>query len=138
MTTRHESRTIAFKFLYGNLPDGKSSGATAVEYSRQQFEGFCDSFEFKFDDYAWEVCQGTGQNLPALDEKIAFQAANWRLERMAKVDLTILRLATYELLFRKDIPRKVALDEAVELAKEYGEKDSPAFVNGLLDKLSNA
>jgi N utilization substance protein B len=63
-------------------------------------------------------------------------STNWRLDRMSRVDLTILRLAAQEILFRADIPKSVSINEAVELAKRFGAEDSPAFVNGLLDKIA--
>ena len=70
-----------------------------------------------------------------LDAAIAEAATHWRLDRIATVDRTILRLGTYELTAEKDTPAAVVLDEAVELAKRFGEADSPAFVNGVLDAI---
>lgn len=70
-----------------------------------------------------------------LDEKINQVAEGWKTRRMAKVDLTIIRLALYEILYDNDVPEKVAINEAVELAKKYGGDDSPSFVNGVLAKL---
>ena len=63
-------------------------------------------------------------------------AKGWKTTRMGKVDLTIIRLAVYEMKYEEDIPVKVAINEAVELAKQYGTDDSPAFVNGILAKLA--
>ncbi len=71
-------------------------------------------------------------NLPKLDEIIADAAPQWPLDKVAKVDLSILRLATYELTFSKSTPPKVIVDEAVELAKEFGGETSSSFVNGVL------
>jgi N utilization substance protein B len=73
---------------------------------------------------------------PVLDRTIREVAKNWSLERMAPVDLTILRIGTYELLYQPDIPGRVTLNEAIEIAKRYGSKESPSFVNGLLDKIA--
>ncbi len=73
--------------------------------------------------------------LPELDEKIDSVAEGWKTKRMGKVDLTILRLALYEILYDKEIPEKVAINEAVELAKKFGQNESPSFVNGVLAKL---
>jgi N utilization substance protein B len=70
-----------------------------------------------------------------LDREITAAAANWRLDRMAPVDRTILRLGAYELLAEPDTPPAVVLDEAIELAKRFGEHDSPSFVNGVLDAI---
>ena len=73
--------------------------------------------------------------LPEIDKKLESVSEGWKLERMVKVELTILRLAVYELLYDDDIPANVAINEAVELAKVYGGDTSPAFVNGILAKL---
>ncbi len=76
-----------------------------------------------------------GELLPEIDKKLESVSEGWKLERMGKVELTILRLAVYELLYDDDIPANVAINEAVELAKVYGGDTSPAFVNGILAKL---
>ena len=73
--------------------------------------------------------------LPEIDKKLESVSEGWKLERMGKVERTILRLAVYELLYDDDIPANVAINEAVELAKVYGGDTSPAFVNGILAKL---
>ncbi len=70
-----------------------------------------------------------------LDEKINKVAQGWKTRRMGKVELTILRQALYEMEYDEDVPQKVAINEAVDLAKKYGGKDSPAFINGVLAKL---
>lgn len=75
------------------------------------------------------------ERIPELDVKINQVAEGWKTKRMGKVDLTILRLALFELLFDDDIPPKVAINEAVELAKKFGGEDSSAFINGVLAKL---
>ncbi|MGW8323342.1 MAG: transcription antitermination factor NusB, partial [Thermodesulfobacteriota bacterium] len=71
-----------------------------------------------------------------LDEVLRQTAANWALERMAAVDRSLLRLAAYELLFRPDIPTAVAINEALEIAKEFSTLDSASFINGLLDQIA--
>lgn len=75
-------------------------------------------------------------NIDNIDNAINEASDDWSIERMSKVDLTILRLAYYEMNFDEDIPVKVAINEAVELAKIYGGDDSPAFINGVLGKLA--
>ncbi len=75
--------------------------------------------------------------LGELDHRIAGASANWRVDRMTRVDRNVLRLGVYELSYRLDIPRAVALDEAVELAKRFGSEDSGAFVNGVLDQIAD-
>ena len=78
---------------------------------------------------------GVAAHQEELDALIARYSEHWRLERMALVDRNLLRLATFELLYRDDIPAKVVINEAVELAKRYGTEESGAFVNGLLDRI---
>lgn len=73
--------------------------------------------------------------IPELDEKINSVAEGWKTKRMGKVELTILRLAVFEMKYDQEIPEKVAINEAVELAKKFGGKDSSAFINGILAKL---
>jgi len=84
---------------------------------------------------AERLVAGAHARVPELDAAIAGAAANWRLDRIAPVDRTILRLGAYELAAEPHTPPAVVLDEAVELAKRFGEADSPAFVNGVLDAI---
>lgn len=73
--------------------------------------------------------------IPEIDEKIDRVAEGWKIKRMGKVELALLRLAVYEMKYDQDVPEKVAINEAVELAKKYGGRDSSAFINGILAKL---
>lgn len=77
-----------------------------------------------------------GEKLSEIDALINEKAEGWNTQRMGKVDLTIIRLAVYEMLFDEDVPAKVAINEAVELAKKYGQDESPSFVNGVLAKFA--
>lgn len=87
--------------------------------------------------YADDAVRGVRARLSELDARITKASTNWRLERMARVDRNLLRLGTWELLHRSDVPRAVVLDEAVELAKRYGTEESGAFVNGVLDRVAD-
>jgi N utilization substance protein B len=87
--------------------------------------------------YANELVQGAVSVMGDLDARISKASAHWRVERMTRVDRNVLRLGVYELLHRMDVPRAVALDEAVELAKRYGTEESGAFVNGVLDQVAD-
>ncbi|KPK38526.1 MAG: hypothetical protein AMJ78_09850 [Omnitrophica WOR_2 bacterium SM23_29] len=87
-------------------------------------------------DFGTALVKGTVENMQKIDEVITKYASNWKLKRMAVVDRNVLRLATYELLYREDIPHKVAINEAVDLAKKYGDIDSGKFVNGVLDRIN--
>ncbi len=85
--------------------------------------------------YADDIVRGIADTLPQVDATITAASANWRIERMTRVDRNLLRLGTWELMFRPDVPRAVVLDEAVELAKSYGTDESSAFVNGVLNQI---
>lgn len=86
--------------------------------------------------YAREIVDGVGDHRDEIDELIASYAQGWPIDRMPNVDRAVLRLASWELLFNPDIPVAVAIDEAVELAKEYSTEDSGRFVNGVLSKIA--
>ncbi len=87
--------------------------------------------------YANDLVRGVMNTLSDLDARIAKASAHWRLERMTRVDRNVLRMGVFELLHRLDVPRAVALDEAVELAKRFGTEESGAFVNGVLDQVAD-
>lgn len=86
--------------------------------------------------YTRALVYGTIENLEEIDALIESHAKNWVIKRMACVDRNILRFAVFELVFRTDIPRKVSINEAIEVAKKYGNTDSNKFVNGILDKVA--
>jgi len=85
--------------------------------------------------FARQLVTGCCEHRKELDEKIATVAENWEIHRMAVIDRNILRMATYELLYCDDIPPKVSINEAIELAKRFSTADSGAFVNGVLDRI---
>lgn len=86
--------------------------------------------------YIQEKIQAVAEKTAEIDEMINASAKGWKTTRMGKVDLTLLRLAVYEIKFDEDIPTGVAINEAVELAKKYGTDESPSFVNGVLAKIA--
>lgn len=86
--------------------------------------------------YLNEVTQGTVAHRPQLDTLIEQHAVGWRLSRIGKVDLSILRLALFEMLYQKDVPESVAINEAVELSKKYSDVKSKQFINGILGSIS--
>jgi N utilization substance protein B len=88
--------------------------------------------------FALELVQGVGGHQVEIDKLIEEHSHNWRLDRMARVDRSVLRVAVYELRFRDDIPKKVTLNEAVELGKRFGTEESSAFINGVLDRIALA
>ena len=98
---------------------------------------FADMEELKEADqsYMEEKYARVVDKLPEIDKRIEETAKSWKISRMGKVDLTVLRLAVYEMEFDEDVPVGVAINEAVELAKKFGGDDSPAFINGILGKI---
>ena len=87
--------------------------------------------------YADETVRGVAERREELDARITRASDNWRLERMTRVDRNVLRLGTFELCHRVDVPRAVILDESVELAKRFGTEESGKFVNGVLERVAN-
>ncbi|MCB1197324.1 MAG: transcription antitermination factor NusB [Bdellovibrionota bacterium] len=101
-------------------------------------------FQNNFETYDREVpfirshIEGIVEHLQYLDQKISETSQHWKINRIPKVDKNILRLGIYELLYCVDIPPSVVIDEAIELAKKYGEEKSSKFINGILDKIANS
>lgn len=87
-------------------------------------------------EYIINKFKGIVEKLEEIDTAIGEASKGWKVSRMAKVDLALIRLAVYEMKYEEDVPVKVAINEAIELAKQYGTDDSPAFVNGVLAKLA--
>jgi len=132
MATRRRAREIVLQLLYeDDINPGRSAERTQA-FLRSRMQGRKGLIEF-----AAVLLRGTLENRDAIDVRISKLAANWSLSRMAVTDRNVLRLGGYEILFG-DTPGRVAVNEAVVLAKRYGNKDSPRFVNGILDKLMNA
>ncbi|MBN1904221.1 MAG: transcription antitermination factor NusB [Deltaproteobacteria bacterium] len=110
-----------------------------MEYSpgdpEKSFELICENFDApkSLQTFSGELVRGISENLSHIDSLIKEASKNWRLERMSRVDRSILRLSIYEMLYMESIPYKVSIDEAVELGKKYGTEESGAFINGVLD-----
>jgi N utilization substance protein B len=109
------------------------ASVAAVELFLSHFEG---SAEAK--DFARRLVSGTISQRAEIDRLIQECTDHWRLMRLAKVDLVILRMATYELMFCPDIPLNVSLDEAIEIGKRFGTDDSAMFINGVLDQVAHS
>ena len=129
MGVRRKAREQALQVLFG-LEYDHTSPVLAVRKFRGSFGAEQDS-----DPYLLELVAGVAEHVESLNEVIRSHSTNWRLERMAVVDKNILRMAAYELFYCKDVPRKVVINEAIEVAKRYGSEDSPSFVNGVLDRI---
>ena len=134
VTSRRAQRIYAFQVLYSmNFSD---PGMDHLVRTYDNFPGSSKPPLPKEKSFAWELIQGVGQNFKELDQIIASYSRNWRLDRIARIELTILRLALYEMIKREDIPLKVAINEAVELSKLFGDENSRNFVNGILDAVA--
>lgn len=129
--TRREIREQVFKMLF------------RVEFYNQEemseqialCEDDACSWKEKDKTYIFEKVEKISEKLEEIDAKINEVSEGWKTGRMGKVDLTLIRLAVYEMLYEEDVPAKVAINEAVELAKQYSTDNSPSFVNGVLAKL---
>ena len=109
--------------------------AEGIDDALARFWKSFEPVEREVRELAEGLVRGVAAHRRAIDDTIEEVSTNWRLDRMAKVDRNVLRLATYELL-RTDVPVKVAINEAIELGKKYGSESSGAFVNGVLDKVA--
>lgn len=126
-----DKRTRARELAMQGLCQLDVQGADLLEHLRQFFiENTRGEFVRKL---AWDWTSGTWENLADCDELIADAALKWKLSRLSAVDRSILRLSVYQLKFCPDVPPKVVIDEAIELAKKFSTTQSPGFVNGVLD-----
>ena len=92
----------------------------------------------EYDEFTLELLKGVDENISKIDKTIMDIVENWTLKRIAIIDRNILRVAVYEMFFKDDIPLKVSVDEAIEIAKSLGQKDdTPKFINGVLGKILN-
>lgn len=130
MRKRTQARECALQILYQlDINPGPLDEVFSSYWEQQP----TDSQEVR--QFAEALVRGTLEHREAIDKLIREAATNWELERMAAVDRNILRFAAYELLYCKDIPPKVALNEAVNIAKKFSQEDSSKFINGVLDRI---
>ena len=130
MRKRTKARECALQILYA-LDIRKEKDIEVVDtYWRENDE----SQDIK--EFANRLALGALAHITEIDQFISKYTDNWRIGRMAVIDRNIIRIATFELLFTNDIPPKVSINEAVELAKKYGDEESGRFVNGVLDKIN--
>lgn len=130
MTKRRQAREIALQSLFQKEFLGKID----IKKSLQFFQNLYPA-EPEVWSYAQELLYGVLAEEASINELISSHSSHWNLQRMAFVDVNILRLAVYELSFKKSADPKVIIDEAIEIAKKYGTSDSGAFVNGILDAI---
>ena len=129
MASRRKSRIIAMQILY------------QMQLNQEPIKSITNKFwlsqDISFDlrPFATELVNGTTENLITIDAELQTTSKNWKLHRMPIVDLSILRIATYEILFVNDIDAATSINEAVEIAKSYSTSKSPKFINGILDNI---
>lgn len=128
---RRKSREIAMKLLF------------ETTINKEKYQDILDNFLENTDvdlqnvdmEYIKRALLGIEQNIEVIDKKIEDNLINWKVTRLSKIDLAILRLCTYEILFEGDIPERVSINEAIELSKKYSDQKSSNFINGVLDKM---
>jgi len=122
---RRKAREYALKILY------------MIDMREDTNSTFLENFEEneKVKKFADEIIKGVIENMKEIDEIISKVSLNWDIKRMSYIDRNILRIATYEIVFREDIPSIVSINEAIEIGKKYGDEDSPKFINGILHKI---
>ncbi|UKL12847.1 transcription antitermination factor NusB [Dissulfurimicrobium hydrothermale] len=135
MSSRRLGREIALQLLYQAEWDPSKDGRELID----EYRDGLSAKTFEKDDvalsFAEDLITGIFEHRRELDNFISKKAKGWRFDRIALVDRNILRLGVFELCYCRDIPPKVAINEAVELAKRFGSDDSAAFINGILDAI---
>lgn len=127
---RRAAREIAMKLVY-QLEIQKDSREEQIRQTLEQ-----ENLTENDTNYINDVVEGVFKNLEQIDKTIDLYSKGWKLSRISKVDLSILRLSIYEISYRSDIPFNVSINEAVELAKNYSGQESSSFINGILGKVS--
>jgi N utilization substance protein B len=131
MKRRTKGRELAVKFLYkAELAGEKPTKGRINEYLKS------NSSSQDIINFARTLIQGYLRNKKNIDKRITMVSKNWTLERMHSLDRNIIRIGAYELLFCSDVPPAVAINEAIEIAKKFGEEKSKNFVNGILDAIN--
>lgn len=130
---RRRAREYALQLLFQlDLTGNELNEALLKEF----WEGNNEEPDVK--EFTYSITSGTRENLNTIDEIIKKAAEHWSIDRMAVVDRNILRAATYELIYRTDIPSAVIINEAIEISKKYSTEDSASFINGILDKIKKS
>ena len=129
MSRRSRAREIALQLLYRDDLNEDHGNAPDDEFMRSRLSGDPGLIQL-----AQSLLRGVRNHRETIDNRLKLASENWNLERMAATDRNILRLGAFEMMFT-DTPPKVAVNEAIEMAKRYGDQDSPRFVNGILDRL---
>jgi N utilization substance protein B len=141
MQSRRASRQAALQVLYrcDAVNDYSLEGVNFLIAHFERCAALDEAEEqlgLHYCEYLKELVHGVLARLPEIDSQIGVACVNWTLSRMARIDRNILRIATFEMLHRPDVPANVSINEAIEIAKVFAAVDSPQFINGVLDRLS--
>ena len=131
MGSRRRGRVIAFQTVF-SWEASKTDISELLNFGWIENDSDIDQNTL---DFARLLAAGTIENINDVDNTIKKNLVNWKFNRLSRVDLAILRISAYSLLFRDEIPHKVTIDEAVDIAKKYGSDESYKFVNGVLDSI---
>lgn len=129
MGFRRKSRELALQILFSMGGPGEDCSASIPDF----FSALDAPGQAR--DFASELVSGVIEHVKDIDAKIADVSSNWKLSRMGRVDLNVIRVAVFELFYCKDIPPRVSINEAVDIGKKYGTEKSGAFINGILDNI---
>jgi N utilization substance protein B len=131
LASRRKARILAFQALYAwDSSGGKAEGILDFDWLEEEKRAVLDE---EVASFARLIIAGTIESIAAVDAAISSHLQNWSFERLKRVDLAVLRIGAYSLIFQRDIPAQITIDEAIEIAKEYGSEDSYRFINGVLD-----
>jgi len=128
---RRKSREIATKLIF-EMSINKEGFMEIIENFRENTEEKIEDVDF---GYVAKVLRGVSENDEVICETISKYLVKWKLERLPKMNVAILKMATYEILFEEEIPDRVTVNEAIELAKKYSDDNAPSFINGVLNNL---
>jgi N utilization substance protein B len=131
LMNRRKSREIAMKLLF-EMSINKESYEDIIENFKEHTDVDLNDVDMP---YITKALAGIHENAVEIDKNIEKHLIKWKLNRLSKMNIAILRISTYEILFEEEIPDKVSVNEGIELAKKYGEDSSPAFINGILAKM---
>ncbi|HOZ71059.1 MAG TPA: transcription antitermination factor NusB [Spirochaetales bacterium] len=131
MASRRKARILAFQAIYAW--DASSVGYDELLSFSWLGEDSLASSDEELKAFAGLIVSGTIENVEAVDAAIKRHLEHWAFERLKRVDLAILRVSVYSLVYQRDIPAQITIDEAIEIAKEFGSEDSYRFINGVLD-----
>lgn len=138
MGKRRLSRELALQFLYQYDISNELNSFKLIDF-KKLVEDFLSSQEIRIEPDVSEfmsiICRGVLENIVGIDEVISQYCKNWRIGRMANIDRNILRISVYEMVYLRNIPPPVTINEAIEVGRKYGNEETASFVNGVLDRV---